>query len=350
VAGEVGALRVTVYLDVASAYTTLERILSLGVCPVEILDLRHFASADLRPLLEEESSLWIESLAWDYSSSADMILRYLDAKILPGYAALERGRLLGYCFFVYEGNKGVVGDLYASSSGNHTTASPAEVENRLVEHVIATLQQSPGIHRIEAQLLIHGSGEAAAPFVQEGFRRYPRLFMKLPLRQPAPNPGRPLPPGIEIRRWSDQDYQPAAGLITAAYRGHIDSDINDQYRTVTGSLRFLNNIIRFPGCGVFDEASSFVAFHRPTHSNIGLILCSRVKDDAGHVTQVCLLPEYRRHGIGEHLIAATRDVLRSRGFALLTLTVTQANERAVQLYERLGFSLSRVFDAFVWEG
>jgi ribosomal protein S18 acetylase RimI-like enzyme len=317
---------------------------------VEILDLRHFASADLRPLLEEESALWMESLAWDYSSSADMILRYLDAKILPGYAALERGRLLGYCFFVYEGNKGVIGDLYVSSSGNHTTLARTEVESRLVQNVIATLQQSPGIHRIEAQLLIHGSGEAAPPFLREGFHCYPRLFMKLPLRQPVPIPKRPLPAGIEIRRWSDHDYQPAASLITAAYRGHIDADINDQYRTTTGSLRFLNNIIRFPGCGIFDDASSFVAVHRLTRTNIGLILCSRVKDDTGHVTQVCLLPEYRSQGIGEHLIAATRDALRQRGFALLTLTVTQANDRAVELYENLGFSTTRVFDAFVWEG
>ena len=66
----------------------------------------------------------------------------------------------------------------------------AEVEGRLVQHVIVTLQQSPGIHRIEAQLLIHGAGEAAAPFEREGFHRYPRLFMKMPLRQPLPIPGK----------------------------------------------------------------------------------------------------------------------------------------------------------------
>ena len=54
-------------------------------------------------------------------------------------------------------------------------------------------------------------------------------------------------PEIEIRRWTEQDYQPAAALITTAYRGHVDSEINDQYRTLSGSLRFLNNIVRFPG-------------------------------------------------------------------------------------------------------
>ena len=70
-------------------------------------------------------------------------------------------------------------------------------------------------------------------------------------------------------------------------------------------MRFLNNIVRFPGCGVFDADSSFVAVHQPTNSLIGLILCSRVRDDVGHVTQVCLLPEHRGEGIGESLMAAT---------------------------------------------
>ena len=227
---------------------------------------------------------------------------------------------------------------------------PAEVESQLVQHVIATLQQSPGIRRIEAQLLIHGSGRSRCSFCAGRLPALSAPVYENASPAAAANPRRPLPAGIEIRRWSDQDYQPAAGLITAAYRGHIDSDINDQYRTMTGSLRFLNNIIRFPGCGVFDEASSFVAVHRLTRTNIGLILCSRVKDDTGHVTQVCLLPEYRSQGIGEHLIAATRDALRQRDFALLTLTVTEANDRAVELYLRLGFSTARVFDAFVWEG
>ena len=67
---------------------------------LEILDLRHFRSADLRPLLEKESQAWARLLAWDYSSSSEMILRYMDARILPGYAAVEDGRVLGYTFFV----------------------------------------------------------------------------------------------------------------------------------------------------------------------------------------------------------------------------------------------------------
>ncbi len=313
---------------------------------MEILDLRHFSSLDLRPLLEDETRVWSRLLCWDYNGSAEMILRYVDAKILPGYAALERGRIFGYSFFVYEGSKGVIGDLFVTNGSR--TPNAHEVESQLLTHVIETLQQSPGIHRIEAQLLVHEAGVVAQPFVGQGFQRHARLFMVLPLSS-APKPCS-LHSDIEIRRWSEQDYQPSASVITTAYRGHVDSEINDQYRSLSGSLRFLNNIVRFPGCGTFDADSSFVAVHRPLRNMVGLILCSRVRQDVGHVTQVCVLPEYRAQGIGEALLAATGANLRQRSFSLLSLTVTQANVRAVELYHRLGFDTQRVFDAFVWEG
>ena len=313
---------------------------------MEILDLRHFSSADLRPLLDDETHVWSELLSWDYSGSAAMILRYVDAKILPGYAAVERGTIAGYSFFVYESNKGVIGDLYVANGGRHE--DPHQVEERLLTHVIETLQQSPGIHRIEAQLLTHPTGTVVRPFVEQGFDSHARLFMVLPLSTPQKDGT--ISPEVEIRRWMEQDYQTAAAIITAAYRGHVDALINDQYRSLSGSLRFLNNIVRFPGCGTFDPDASFVAVHKPSHTVIGLILCSRVGDDVGHVTQVCVLPEHRLKGIGEGLLAATMTNLRQRGFTLLSLTVTEANRRAVELYLRLGFETKRVFDAFVWEG
>src|SRR3982074_545678 len=91
---------------------------------MEILDLRHFSSGDLRPLLEDEIAMWGRQLSWDYATSAEMILRYMDAKILPGYAAIERGSICGYSFFVYEQNKGVIGDLFVRDSVRDAARSP----------------------------------------------------------------------------------------------------------------------------------------------------------------------------------------------------------------------------------
>jgi ribosomal protein S18 acetylase RimI-like enzyme len=275
-----------------------------------------------------------------------MVLRYLDSKILPGYAAVDRGRVLGYAFFVYEASKGVIGDLYVANGAD--AAHGEDIEALLLKHSIETLQQSPGIHRAEAQLLLHPSGRVATSFLQSGFRRHPRLFMVADLTRKAEAPV-PINSEIEIRPWTEQDYQPTATVITSCYRDHVDSEINDQYRSVNGSLRFLHNIVRFPGCGQFDPESSFVAYNRALRTIVGVILCSRIRRDAGHVTQVCVLPEYRSHGIGDALMHRAAQALRGHGLVLLTLTVTEANEGAVHLYERLGFATKHVFDAFVWE-
>ena len=317
---------------------------------MEIIDLRHFSSAEMRPLLEKESQQWGEMLAWDYRGSAEMILRYVDAKILPGYAAVSKGRVCGYAFFVYEGNKGVIGDLYVEDGWRDGGQQARALEEQLLTHVIETLQHSPGIHRVEAQLLMHPSDAVARPFIEEGFHRHRRLFMSWSLDKAEFTAVPAMPPEIGVRRWTESDFGAAASIITVAYRNHVDSEINDQYRTVSGSQRFLNNIIRFPGCGAFDNDSSLVAIHKPSRTMIALILCSRVKDDVGHVTQVCVVPEQRGRGIGEALLLASAQDLRRRCFRSLSLTVTEANTRAVELYKKLGFQVARVFDAFVWEG
>jgi len=296
--------------------------------------------------------VWAQVLSWDYRGSAEMILRYVDAKVLPGYVAVQKGKANGYCFFVYEGTKGVVGDLFVSRSLGDDSA----LEERLLTHGLSTLQQSPGVQRVEAQLLLHETDTVAQPFLREGFRQHRRLFM---VQQLKPDPGmrsagsqippRVLPPDIEVRRWSDQDYQSAASVITASYVEHIDAEINDQYHSHSGSLRFLNNIVRFPGCGVFDHAASYVIIHRPTRNMIGLILCSRVKEDVGHVTQVCIVPDHRGRGLGAALLGLTAAELRRRNFSSITLTVTEANHSAVELYRYLGYTTRHIFDAFVWE-
>ncbi len=318
---------------------------------VEILDLRHYNSGSLRALLTQECELWARTMAWDYQSSAEMILRYLDSKILPGYVALENGRVVGYTFFVYEATKGVIGDLFVSVEDKK---HEAEIRVRLLTHAIETLQQTPGIHRAEAQLLVHDSGVLSGPFSKQGFTAYPRVFMRLALKSEKPASHATAHAqrleGLEIRHWAEADFQPAAGLITACYLGHIDSEINDQYRTSAGSLRFLNNIVRFPGCGIFDASGSYVALSRSSGEMIGMLLCSRVRADVGHVTQICVLPQFRGRRIGEALMETCATNLRNRNFSELSLTVTEANTRAVDLYKRLGFQTKRVFDAFVWEG
>jgi ribosomal protein S18 acetylase RimI-like enzyme len=311
---------------------------------LEILDLRHFSASSLRPVLEEESRVWSERLQWDYRASADLLLQYLDSHVLPGYVAIENGRVSGYAFCVYEDHKAIIGDVFSLSG------CAADVEEKLLKHLVELLQHSPGIDRVECQLLLHPHGLHAEIFRHAGFKLFRRLFMELDLSQcSATSQPVTLPEGLALHTWREDDFHPAGYLIAEAYDGHLDSYINDQYRTVGGSMRFLHNIVRFPGCGLFDSPSSRALERRIDGSLAGVLLCSRVREDVGHITQVCIAKDQRRKGLGARLIEECASNLRSRGFRSLTLTVTEENTSAVDLYRRLGFVEKHSFDAMVWD-
>lgn len=316
---------------------------------LEILDLRHFSASNLKPVLEAESLVWNQRLRWDFHASANLLLQYLDSRLLPGYVAIENGRICGYVFCVYESEKALVGDVFAMPSGGNS-ASTSDVERRLLEHMIELLQHSPGIDRIESQLLLRPHGTHEETLRQNGFQIYERLFMELELSSAnlvhAPMDGLK---ELELRTWKDSDFSAAGHLIAQAYEGHLDGIINDQYRSVAGSLRFLHNIVRFPGCGLFDPLASRVLAYRGRDEIAALLLCSRVLEDVGHVTQLCVSRQYRRRGLGAWLLTECSRTLRSRGFQALTLTVTQQNANAVALYHRTGFITRQTFDAMVWE-
>jgi GNAT superfamily N-acetyltransferase len=324
---------------------------------IEVLDLRHFSASRLRPLLQQEAARWQQRLRWDYASAITLLLDYVDGRILPGFVALQQGRVVGYAFCVFEAAKAVVGDVYAFGEGERLDNPICET---LLHHLLEMLQATPGVERIESQLLMFPAGALAGPFLSRGFRSAPRLFMTCDLTansgalrfglQPSKDEvwGR-MPVNLVLEPWRPQFYDAAAALIHSAYLGNVDSDINDQYRSVPGAQRFLHNIIRFPGCGIFDPADSWVVRDTRTLALEAMILCSRVRQDVGHITQLCVRQQLRRQGIAEALLHHGAAQIARRGVRSLSLTVTEANTPALKLYERNGFRTLHRFEAMVWQ-
>ena len=317
---------------------------------VEVLDLRHFSGAELAPLLREQAVRWHARYLWDYTRSVDLLLEYLDGRVLPGFVALAPNkRLLGYTFCVYEGEKAVVGDVYAAGEGE---GRPSPVSARLLAHLLEMLQATPGVARIESQLLMFPPGALDAAVQGRGFRSFPRLFMLARLdhpAMPAPAAARPDAGALRTLRWQPEFYNEAAALIHRCYLGHGDASINDQYQSVAGAQRFLHNIIRFPGCGVFDPEGSLLLQDPRSGTLQGMLLCSRVRPDVGHITQLCVNPALRGLGLGHLLLQRSAEDLRRRGFTSVSLTVTEDNEPARALYDQLGFNALHRFEAMTWD-
>jgi ribosomal protein S18 acetylase RimI-like enzyme len=272
------------------------------------------------------------------------VRRFIDQRSLSGFALTERGAVFGYAYFVHDEHKGLIGDLYVRRS--HAGPDP---ERRLLRAVVDLLIETPYVSRIETQLMMAGSFRdplPGAPYVTAHHRQFMRIDLA---RVRALRPGS-AENRVRYSTWEQWHQEAAAKLIPEAYRGHVDSRINDQYDSAAGARRFLFNIVQYPGCGAFFRPASRVALDPETGALAGISLASLVAPNAGHITQICVAPDRRGSGLGYELLRQSLLALEEAGCRLATLTVTSANRNAVDLYERMGFEVVKRFRAFVWDG
>lgn len=319
---------------------------------LEIIDIRHFTPIDFSPLLAAESRAWHDELYWDFASSARVITNCLHEKRLSGYALVSSGKIQGYCFFFYDGSKGLIGDLFVDRK-----IRDAKHTSRLLEHILETLLGTPGLRRVEAQLPHFSLDQLEPFFAAHHFKAYLRRFMLLtldrgsnssaPWLSAAKGSARTLDP-FEVVLWERKHDRDASELLLHTYHDHVDAVINDQYTSLNGTARLLENVIHHQGCGEFLPRVSRVAVHRPSQKLAGILAVTAVRKHTAHIPQIAVAEEFQGCRVGTTLMeTAFRDLIR-RGFQEVSLTVTDANDGAVRLYERIGFKTFRDFGAFVF--
>ncbi len=307
-----------------------------------VVELRRITVDQLDPVLREETGAWRSELDWDFSASADLVRRFTHMQALSGFALMHGNQAAGYSYYVCEEGKGLIGDLYIRREFR-----TVENENLLLESVLDAMWRSAGVRRAEAQFMMLSSPLNRPIPRQNWFRCYPRYFMEAPLAGIGELPEK-TPAGIVFTNWTENRQDETARLIATSYHGHVDSLINDQYRSPAGARRFLMNIVQYPGCGTFFGPASFAASDADRRLR-GISLASLVASDVGHITQVCVSPNDRGSRLGYELMRRSLSALAARGCRAVSLTVTASNEPAVRLYERMGFVARRDFAAYVWE-
>jgi len=322
----------------------------------EIIDIRRFEPQDFSELLALESQAWANRLHWDFASSARVISACLREKRLSGYAFVSQGRIRGYCFFFYDSEKGIIGDLFLDPA-----LAGLGHEYQLLDHTLETLLGTPGLLRIEAQLPHYEEEDLESCFLPRQFQSYLRRFMglSLPSRAGSDANGAGHPAGhasgkpslledIEHLPWEKRFEASAAELLYQSYRHHVDAAINDQYASQTGAARLIENIVHHQGCGEFLSRISRMAVHRPTQQLAGILTVTRVRPHTAHIPQVGVATAFQGRGLGTALMSDAFGELAREGFKEATLTVTDANAGAVRLYQRLGFETFKTFGAFTY--
>jgi ribosomal protein S18 acetylase RimI-like enzyme len=311
----------------------------------EVVEIRQLAPAELERLLAEEERLWRSRYQWDFRPASELVQRFVQMQALSGYALRVNHELIGYSYYVFEDHKGLIGDFYVRPG-----PQSALHETLLLSSVVQSLIETPGIRRIESQLLLNHAGKQGALPFDRYATRFDREFMSIDSAAIFDLERRDLDAGLRLVPWNDRFQEETAHLIAASYRGHVDSRINDQYRTIPGARRFLTNIIKYPGCGQFSPESSILAVDEAAGRVRGVCLASLVSEVSGHITQLCILPAVRGCGLGYELLRRSLIEVVHQGRSMASLTVTGANDDAIHLYESMGFSHHATFPALVWEG
>ena len=320
---------------------------SARIASFQVEDLRSIPASRMRALLDEETRNWRSRLHWDFTSSAELVTRYINMRALDGLALLAGSELAGYCYWVMEEHKALLGDLYVCDMWR-----TAQAESQLLNQAVEALRHSASlptlsVRRVESQLMQLGYPDALVLEPDNQPQRYPRVFMLAPLERLSRYRAIRFDEEIRIFHWGPVWFDSTAALIAQVYRDHVDSLINDQYKSARGAERFLRNIVNYPGCGAFQHEASFVAL-APSGEVLGCVIATRVARETGHIAQLCASNDWLGRGLGYEMLRRSMLALHSAGCREVSLTVTESNQQALRLYARMGFHSIHRFQALVW--
>lgn len=318
---------------------------------INVVSLADVELSKLEDLFDEQCEEWLSLLRWDYSGPSHLIRDVARQRELTGFAATVGRDVIGLAFYVVEGSRCSIGDIYVSSEWRGTG-----VDRRLALAVLEYIETVPGVRRIESQCLSIGTNGAAELFTQRGFERFHRLYMSIDLNSP-PSPKqrsdsidslKMKPRDVSIKPWSDADFSRAAQAIHASYVGEPDGLINGQYRTEQGCAELMSILTDTLWCGKFLPEKSLVVVGR-SGNLAGVLIASRIAHHAAHIGQISIVPAFQGLGLGRRLIDRTVAGFRQSGFDCVSLAVTKENSRALRLYESCGFQVAHSFPVFFHE-
>jgi ribosomal protein S18 acetylase RimI-like enzyme len=261
---------------------------------------------------------------------------------LLGFAASIDGKYVGMGFYVVEGNRVSIGDIFVSRPWRG-----AGIDGRIVEAMVEEIDNLTRIRRIESQCVHVGNDSAGEAFASLGFQQCDRHFMMIHLKRAVEVD--PVFSYIEMRSWEEKDFDEAARVIHLSYRGSLDARLNSQYAREEGCCETLSILTGHVWCGDFLPQVTRVAVNTETGQTVGVLIASRIAEGAGHISQISLRSPFQGLGIGRWMIESALAEFSRRGINAVSLAVTAGNARAVHLYESCGFRTIHTFPVFYRE-
>jgi ribosomal protein S18 acetylase RimI-like enzyme len=310
--------------------------------PVQLVELTSLGPEALEGLWLEERRYWNEWLNWDSEPATALVRAAVQRRRLPGKVLLSGDKVVGCGYYLIDRHRAVIGSFTLSEQAR-TSALVAILAKGLLDAV----QGEPAVRRIETQFVPFDLPALREIFLAAGFREFERMFLR---NEWMSGRNAPATRGeFRFESWSGSYTNRAAVLMQQAHQGSVDAEMNEMYRTREGCRSLLDSIIEQYGCGRLVPAASYVLRRFSEEALCGFLLTTEISTGHAHLAQVAVSPSAQGLGLGKLLLARALDALARAGYRSVSLMVSGTNQRALSLYESMGFRLVLDFPVFSWD-
>lgn len=309
---------------------------------MRVVSLSKVNCEELEEIFRQEIRYWQDELLWDHHPAVALIKKYMSSRSLSGFAVTaDAGAFSGYSYYIINEPVAYIGSIYVRSED-----ATAETYAKLLSKILHSLRSKEKVQRIESQIFAFNC-DLAPLFQQHGFTATKRYFLSLALDDlPEEEETEIRTSGYRVARWERRFFFPAAEVIHDAYRGSPDCQLCHDYQSRQGCIRLLRNLVENPGCGSFTSATSYIGFD--TAGRVcAVLVSSKIGPATGMVAQISVRKDCQRKGLGSLLLRTYFKKAKKSGLKRVSLSVSEENQGALQLYLRLGFQKTKDFHAFV---
>lgn len=290
-------------------------------------DWRSADSALVAGLYSKERLRWMRELAWDNSAVWDIVEQGRLAGHVAGWIVRDAADTIrGWTFYLLHHGDLQIGGLTAERTSD-------------TQFLLDCVLESPDAS--QASSISCFVFPAAVSLISALKRRRFTVRRSLYLSRPISETdllGSPEAAGVRVRAFGGPDMLNAVQLLARAYEGEPGAACFAPNGRLDEWLQYLDQLLGTPACGQFFPAGSLVAVDTTTGQMAGLVLSTRLADRTAHIAQLAVGREARRRGIGEMLTKRAYAAAGRAGCEAMTLMVDEANEPALTLYARQGFS------------
>lgn len=194
----------------------------------------------------------------------------------------------------------------------------------------AAIDEADNIHATRLRWWVYGEEKLDPASV--GFRLERELYL---MERPLPADSQPdFSPEIKVRRFQPDDADDLIAVNNAAFADHREN----------GAMTH-EDLRRRMAMDWFDPAGVRLAWNGDTLA--GFCWTKVHPNGDGEIYIIGTAPRYQGRGLGSRLVLEGMRHLASVGARKVTLFTDSDNERAVELYQRLGYRIARSHRAYI---